>query len=162
MFDVTGLANYVEIFGFLLIFTLVYALLAKTKVLGENNFIHLFVSFIVAILFVVVPPATKYLTSVTPWIAVFFVVVVFIALTVAFVSGKTKLEDIMKPWVAWVFVIILILILLISAVQLFHPFAGLGPLKQWALQPRVYTALILFAVAAAAAWVVAHGGKPTG
>ena len=159
MFDITGLANYVEIFGFLLIFTLVYALLAKTKILGDNNFVHLLVSFIVAILFVVVPPATKYLTSVTPWIAVFFVVVVFILMTIGFVHGK--LEDVIKPGVAWAFVGIIILILLISAVQLFHPFSNMEPLKQWALQPRVYTALILFGVAAAAAWVVAHGGKVT-
>ena len=161
MFVITGLANYVEIFGFLLIFTLVYALLAKTKILGDNNFIHLFVSFIISILFVVVPPATKYITSITPWIAVFFVVVVFIVLTVTFISGKTKIEDVMNPGIAWAFVIIIIIILLISAIQLFHLFAGLEPLKQWALQPRIYTALILFAVAAAAAWVLAHGGKVT-
>lgn len=35
--DLTGLGTFMPIFAFLLVFTVTYALLAKTKILGDKN-----------------------------------------------------------------------------------------------------------------------------
>ncbi len=154
MIDLSGVAGHIELFGFLLIFLVTYALLAKTKVLGENQFLHLLISFTVAIIFVVVPPATKFVTSTLPWAAVFFVVLTLILATAALVHGK--LEDVMKPAVAWAFVGALLLVLLISAI---HTFGYVfQPSKQWFAQPQVYTAILLFVIAGIAAFILAKGG----
>ena len=64
--DLSGLGTFMPVFGFVLIFTVVYALLGKTKVLGEQKFVHIFVSFCVAIVFLISTNAVEYVKVTTP------------------------------------------------------------------------------------------------
>jgi len=48
--SVSAMGYFMPIFAFLLVFIVIYALLIKTKVLGENQPVMLFISFIFALL----------------------------------------------------------------------------------------------------------------
>src|SRR3990172_13038387 len=85
--DLSLIQNYLPILSFLLVFTVVFAVLAKTKVLGESKFVNLFVSFIVATIFVSLTSAREYVLSITPWFAVFVIVSLFL-LSIAGFAGK--------------------------------------------------------------------------
>ena len=80
--DLSGIGTLIPVFGFLLVFTVVFALLAKTKALGEQRWVHVFVSFVVAIITVASANAIEYVKTITPWFAAFVVSILFISLLV--------------------------------------------------------------------------------
>lgn len=163
----TNLAYFMPLFSFLLVFILTFALLAKTKMLGENAFIHTFVSFIVAIIFFISPTAQQFTKLSMPWVAVFLVCIVFILMTLAFVGGK--IENVVKtPIVGKAAIIVLLIIFLVSAIQVFGPAmspylpsgneAGASTdllyIKHILYSPSVIGAVLLLAVAAVVSWVL--------
>src|SRR3972149_8335366 len=85
--DLSLFQNYLPILSFLLVFTVVFAVLAKSKILGESKFVNLFVSFLVSTIFVSFTGARDYVNLVTPWFGVFIVISLFILALVGF-SGK--------------------------------------------------------------------------
>ena len=100
------------IYPFLLVFFIVFALLEKTKLLGENMFTNLLIGFIVAIIFTTMSSAQEYVETITPWFAVLLVALFFILVLIGL--SQQKIADIMKPGMVWVFLVALILIFLIS------------------------------------------------
>ena len=67
----TGLVNYfLPIFSFLLVFIVIYALLHKTKILGENQPILLLVSLIMASFFIVNVNLVEYVEFTASWFVV--------------------------------------------------------------------------------------------
>lgn len=153
--DLSGLSYFMPIFGFLFVFVIVYALLVKTKILGENMWINLIVSFIIAIIFATMASAQEYVQTVTPWFVI-LVIALFFMLVIIGLSPH-KLGDIMKPGFVWVFIIVLILVFLISAVKVFPFTFG----KIWynvagfvTTEARIAGAIILLIIAALAAWVI--------
>ena len=117
--DVSGLEFFLPIFSFLFVFIIVYALLFKTKVLGENKFILFLISFIMGIVFISFSSMELFVRTIMPW-AVVLIVVVFLVLLIAGMASK-DLGGIMKPWFAWIFIAILIIIFLIAAIKVFNP-----------------------------------------
>src|SRR3990172_9377480 len=85
--DLSLIQNYLPILSFLLVFTVMFAVLAKYKILGESKFVNLFVSFLVATIFVGLTSARDYVAFVTPWFAV-FVIAVFFLLVISGFAGK--------------------------------------------------------------------------
>lgn len=152
--DFSGLSTLIPIFGFLFIFTVIYALLAKTKILGENKFIHIFVSFCVAIIFVVSANAIEYVRVITPWFATFLVSLLFILIIVGLIRGK--IEDFFKPWFVWVILVILIAIFVGSAVYVFADVINtyFSTQKQFFLQPQIFGAVILIILAIITSWII--------
>lgn len=149
--DISGLEFFMPIFGFLFVFVIVYALLAKTKLLGDNKFINLLISFIVAIIFSIVSPVQKYVQTVTPWFVVLVIALFFILIIIGL--SQQKLGEIMKPWFVWVFIVALILVFLISATKVFSP-------VWWDVRDfitnegRIVGGILLLIIAVAAAWVI--------
>lgn len=121
--NITGLYFFMPIFSFLFVFIVIYAILIKTKLLGEGKFLSAVISFIVAIVFMSFSTATfsteQYVRTIIPWFAV-LVVCVFLVLVIAGLSAK-DLGVIMKPWFAWVVIVILILIFVLAAIRVFNP-----------------------------------------
>ena len=116
----TTLAYFMPLFSFLLVFILSFALLSKTKILGNNSFLHTFVSFIIAIIFFVSPTAQKFTKLSMPWVGVFIICLVLIMLTLAFVGGN--IEKVMpSPVLGKIAVVALLIIFLISASNVFGP-----------------------------------------
>lgn len=153
-----GLDYLTPILAFILVFVLMYALLGKTQILGENKFIHSLLSLIVAIVFVVAPNAREYTLTVTPWIVVFLVALFFIILIISFVRGN--IEDIVKnPAISFGLIGILVIIFLISGIQVFgsaiYSFLNLSTpveIKNVLLHPSVLGVIVLFIIAAAVSW----------
>ena len=161
-------AYIMPLFAFLLVFLVTYALLAKTKILGGSNFFHLFLSFIIAIIFVVAPSAQNFALVSTPWIAVFLISLFFIVMILSFVQGN--IDDLVKsPFVAIVLVGIVLIIFIISAINVFGPLiapylpghseASLTSqqayTKHFFLSPAVIGGVILLIIAALASWILA-------
>ncbi len=130
--DVSGISYFLPVFGFLLVFVVVYALLKKTQILGESEFANVMVGFVVAIIFVTMTAARRYVEVATPWVMVLFIVLLFILILVGMVH-KDKIGEIMKNWVLWVFVVAVILIFLIAAIKVFP-----GTVDSWIYDLKYY------------------------
>ena len=153
--DLSGLSYFMPIFGFLFVFVIVYALLLKTKILGDNMWINLIISFIIAIIFSVVSSTQEYVQTITPWFAVLVIALFFILVIIGL--SPHKLGEIMKPGFVWVFIILLILVFLVSAIKVFPSSFG----NAWnslvgfiTNEARIAGAIILLIIAAIAAWVI--------
>jgi len=149
--DLSLIQNYLPVLAFLLVFTVVFAVLAKTKILGESKFVNLLVSFIVATMFVSVTNAREYILNVTPWFAVFLVSMTFILLVMGF---SDKVPDGLKTGLGVVFVIGILVLFLISAFFSFSSDSFAVQIKNWIATPRIYGAVVLIVVAALASWII--------
>ena len=148
--DISGFSYFMPIFGFLFVFVIVYALLAKTKILGDNKFINVLISFIISIIFSLMLPAQEYVEIVTPWFAILAISLFFILILI--VLSQSKIESIMKPGFVWVFIIILILVFLFSAVKVF---AFWNPIFEFIdTRGRVFGGILLLVIAGFVAWVI--------
>jgi len=149
------------IMAFLFVFLVTYALLAKTKLLGGNTFIHFFISFIISILFAMSPTATEFTEMTVPWIAVLLVAVFSILLAFGLLHGNIE-EVVKSPLVGIIIVVIALIIFLVSALNVFGPFFAQylpGPtqkagLVSFLIHPSVIGAIILTIIAAVASWVL--------
>jgi len=71
--DISGLNYFMPVYGFLFVFLIVFAVLAKTKILGENKFINLIVSIIIGVIFLTMSSVQDYVQMITPWFAVLII-----------------------------------------------------------------------------------------
>jgi len=149
--DISFIGAYLPILSFLLVFVVLFAVLAKTKILGESKFVNLLVSFIVAIIFVSLTSAREYVINVTPWFAVFIILSAFILAMVGF-SGKIP-EEFTKG-LGILFVIGLIIVFLVSAYMTFSGAPVIEQIADWVKTPRVYGALILLVVGAIVSFIL--------
>ena len=152
--DLSGLGTFMPVFGFILVFTVVYALLGKTKVLGEQKFVHIFVSFCIAIVFLISANAIEYVKVTTPIFAAFIVSLLFIMLLVG--MFKKPEEFFQGKGFAIFLIIILLIIFVFSAIFVFAPIINQymsGP-KNFLLQPQILGVLILIGVTAFTAWLL--------
>jgi hypothetical protein len=121
--NIAGLYFFMPIFSFLFVFLIVYAILLKTKLLGEGKFVIALVSFVIAIIFMSFSTANfstdQYIRTIVPWFAV-LLVCVFLVLLLAGLSTK-DLGKIMTSKFAWVVIAILIVIFIIAAIRVFNP-----------------------------------------
>ena len=167
MADVSSLGYLMPLLAFLLVFIVSYALLAKTKILAVSNFWHIFLSLVIAIMFVVSPSASQFTMISTPWIAVFLIALFFIVMMLTFLHGN--LDEVVKsPAISIVLIVVLLIIFVISAVNVFGPLitsylpggseAALTPqqaqAKHFFVNPAVIGAIILLIIAAVASWVL--------
>ena len=132
-----------------------YALLAKLKLLGEQKYIHLLISFIIAIIFVAFTSTREIVIKATPWAAVLLVLVFFIMILVGFT--QKKMDDVIGPWLGWVVIILLVLIFLIIFMKVlgYNILNFLGDFNNIVQDyPKIFGALAILVVAALASWVI--------
>jgi len=119
--DVSNLGYFLPIAAFLLVFIVVYAILKKTKVLGESDGVMLFISFILAIFFVVEASLVEFVSFSSSWFAVLVIGVFFIMMLVAFTPGEKPLEMLTKgSWFAWVLIGLMVAIFIVSSSYVFN------------------------------------------
>lgn len=111
--DVTGLAEFSKLFVFILILVIVYAVLAYSKILGENKAIAWLIAFVLAIFVVITPIAAGAIAYISPWFVLAFVFFGFIIASMkmfgasgADISSYTSLKS--------VFGIIILIILIVG------------------------------------------------
>ncbi len=153
--DLSGLGTFMPVFAFMLVFVVVYALLSKTKLLGEHKFVHIFVSFCIGIIFIISANAIEYVKVTTPFFVAFMISLLFIMLIVGLFKGK--FEDFFKGnGFGWFLVVVLIVIFVFSALFIFAPLINqymAGP-KKFLLQPQILGVIILVALTVFASWLL--------
>ena len=76
--DVTGLQYFSNLFAFLFVWLVVYALLAYTKALGDNHLVHALIGLIIGLFALFSPVVTNAIINIAPWFALIFVFVMLI------------------------------------------------------------------------------------
>ncbi len=149
--SLSALNYFMPIFAFLFVFILVYAVLKKTKVLGDNDFVALFLPFIFATFFIVNVSLVEFVKSSTSWFVVFLVCLFMIILLISFTHGKV--EAIMKPWFAWVLLIALIVFFIVSSAYVFHWVINWTMILDW-FYTDWFGLVLLLAIAGVVSWIL--------
>jgi hypothetical protein len=114
--DVGLTQHFSVIFPILLVFVLVFALLEKTKLLGENKGLNSIVALCLAIMMLFIPGVVDVIAHIAPW----FVLILFflIMLLILLMAMGTKWETITKyasgefDIAHWIILILLIIVFL--------------------------------------------------
>ncbi|MFH1425801.1 MAG: hypothetical protein ABIG28_03700 [archaeon] len=164
--DPTAIAYFAPIAAFLIVFLVVYAILAKTKLFEESKWFNIFLSLFIATIFVSAGGAIKYIGAIVPWFAVLLVSLAFLLAFTGFV-GKPAMD--MNKGIGIAFVIILGLVFIISGFIIFSsaifpylPGPGFGSgdnlettiFLDWLYSPRVAGAILLIIISALVSWVL--------
>ena len=81
---------YAVIFPFLLIFAVMYGILLKTKVFGDNKTVNVLVSIIVAFIFVSFSQAVSFVNYLIPFIIAFLIAAILMLLIFTFMGAKEE------------------------------------------------------------------------
>lgn len=109
--DVSGLAYFSNIFVFLFVWLVVFAIFSWVKVLGSNKFIHALVGLLLAIFVLISPIATGIVASIAPFVAVIFVLVVLVSIAShMFGAGADAF-----PALKGVFIVFMVIIVVVAA-----------------------------------------------
>ncbi len=149
--DISLIQDYLPIITFFLIFTVVFAVLAKYKILGESKWVNLFVSFLVSTIFISLTSAREYVISITPWFAVFVIIALFFLAMVGFLG---KVPEGLTKGVGAVIAVLLLVVFLVSAYYTFSSATPVLKFADWITTPRIYGPLILLVVGALVSWVL--------
>ncbi|MBS3117517.1 hypothetical protein J4430_01400 [Candidatus Woesearchaeota archaeon] len=106
-----GLIAFLQpLFTFIFVFTILFAVLEKTKILGGNKGSHSLVALVIAMLVMLTPGVAEVLNIFTPWFVVFIIFLIFLALIfmAVGVSGDKVTAAFTQDWVAYLIGIIAI------------------------------------------------------
>lgn len=94
VFDFGILNQFSAVFVWLLIWTVVYAVLQVTKVLGANKGLDALIAICVAFFFTLSPELTKVIATMAPWFVIFIMFLFFIWLLGMFIGmSQSELRD---------------------------------------------------------------------
>lgn len=111
---------FLPIFAFLLVFVVVYAILKKTEILGDNSTVSLFISLIIAAFFIVQTQLVDFVVLTSSWMAVIAIILFFLFLALAFIPGKNNLDFITKGnWFGIVVFVLMIIFFLVASGYIF-------------------------------------------
>lgn len=148
MIDISGISYFLPIATFVLIFVVVFAILKKTEILGDNNFTMAIIGLIMAVIFVSFSDVRAYLEAVSPWFVVILILMFFVLLLSGFLLAK-DITKIARPGVAWVFIALVALAFILIAYNHF----GLAcnstflTIKHWVYEEDVSGSIVLGIVA---------------
>jgi len=176
MLNTALLKFFMPVFIFMFVFALMYALLIKTKIIGDSPFPVLVMSFVIAIVFVVTPAAFKFTNVITPWLVVFIISLLFIFLILSWLEvykfgGEGFGAAVGNTWVAWLVFVVILAIFIFAGIATFGPM--LSPVagtesssgiigegvKATLFHPAILGLALLFVIAAVTSWVIGIKGK---
>jgi len=168
--DLSFITYFAPIWVFLAVFGITYGLLFKTKILGENKWPLLFVSFVIATIFISAASIEQYVSTVIPWMVILILALFFILLLTSFVGEDTKF---MNKGIGIALVILVMVIFVISGVKVFYsvlsPYfpgssvygEGVGPEQiifiEWLFSGPVIGALFLLILSGIVSWILVKG-----
>lgn len=119
--DINILNYFIPVFIFLFVFTVFFAILQKTKVLGANAGMDALISFSVAMLFMFVSEARQLVTIIAPWLVILLVILMSLLLVFMFLGVKAEtISDAMsESGTVWTILILLVIALVIAFTQVF-------------------------------------------
>lgn len=117
------LGSLLPFFVALFAWVITYAIVSKTKVIGENKNLTAIVSLMAAIFVIALPDVTRMVTLIVPWFFFLFLFLMLVATGFLFVSGGTNFEGIYnalgKESTTWVFIVIGGLIIAFAAASVY-------------------------------------------
>lgn len=167
--DISYVFYFMPVFSFLFVFIVTYAVLAKSKVLGDER-INLLVSLIMAIIFLNFSSLELYVRTITPWFVVLLVCLLFVLMLIGFI-GNDLMKKMVTKGFGWALVIILLIIFLIAAIRVFNPMfhpdlivtSGNGPGMIYQLRQvfdtRIGGSVLLLVIAGVVAWFLTSKAK---
>ena len=109
-------------FPFLLVFFIVFAILEKTKILGENKKqLNALIAFVIGLIFIAFAYPVDVVNNLILFLSVAVVVVFIAMITWGFISGETKIESKGVKIGALVVVIIAVVIAVLWATGAYDP-----------------------------------------
>jgi hypothetical protein len=161
--DLSGLNYLLPIFSFLLVFVVAYAVLLKTKIVGDSNYTQLFTAFLIATVFVLALKPRDFILSIVPWFAIIIVMAFFILALTGFVgeSGKKLGEGISKG-----LIVALLVLFVISAFFVFSDYyapylpggsggnSNISGFFSWFYNSRIFGGVILILISLIVSWVL--------
>ena len=152
--SLSALSWFVPIFAFLLVFIVVYAMLVKTKILGDSPAVLLFISFILAAFFIVQASLVEFIQFGSAWFGVLIVGLFFLLVILAFLPGKEPLAFLTKSsWFSWVILGIIIAFFIISSAYVFNWTTNWELFQDW-FSTDVAGMIILLIIAAIVSWKI--------
>lgn len=141
---------------FLLVFVLVFAVLQKTKVLGDGKKqIDALVALAIGLILIAVPKARDFITNITPWLAVGLVVILIYLLLYGFVSSDKEKGIKLEKWMVTTFAILSV----IFVVALVLVFSGFWTKITSGVNGGTWLPTIIFVVVIAVAFALVVGKK---
>lgn len=166
--DLSFFVYFLPIISFLVVFMVSYAVLTKAKIFDVAPFWNIFLSFLVAVVFVISPGPRTFVESIIPWFAI-LLISFFLILVLFGLSGFTGWNQ----TAAKVFGIALLVLFVVSGVIIFSSYfspylpwnsgAGANPdvrtIVDWTFSPRVFGAILLIGVSALVSYFLVGFGK---
>ncbi len=95
-----GLAQHFNvIFPVLLVFVIIFALLEKSKIFGDNKGLHSLIALCIAMMMLFVPGVIQVIGIMAPWFVLIFLLVIFFFLLL--LAFGTKMDAITKVASSW-------------------------------------------------------------
>lgn len=141
---------------FLLVFVLVFAILQKSKLLGDGKAqIDALIALVIGLIVIGFPTPRDYIVTMIPWLAVALVVLLIVFLVYGFVASDNKdglkMPDWVKKssiWIAIIFAIILVIVIT----------GGWDTITGWYEDSKIVGNVLVIAAIGIALWI-ALGGK---
>jgi len=113
--DVTALESFSIIFVFLLVWVGSYAILLYTKVLGQNQFVSIIISLVIAFLTIISPLATLIVKSILPFVAVALLLIIVVS-SASGMLGKFDADAL--PGLKGILIVILVIALVVGSLAI--------------------------------------------
>lgn len=165
----TGFLNFLlPVFAFLLVYSILFGILQKSKFLTDSTSINTWVAFAISIFFLLAPGAIGFVSVIAPWFVV-LVIAAFSLLLIFFFMG-VKVETIERvareeASVRWTIIIISIIILIVGLTSVFGPIFGTpadqaggmgGEIQRSIFDPQVLTTVFILLVIGQAVRLIAQ------
>lgn len=145
---------------FIFLFAVLYALISKIELFGENKSVHAFIAFSSALLVVFIPETKALINFMTPWFVIFIILIIFLLIAIMALGIKqSEIADWLKnvsPGTTTTVIVVVLIIFLFACYKVFGSVlapAGPGELGLWAaikrviLQPKVLGVLFFLLIA---------------
>lgn len=130
--SISAIGYFMPIFAFLLVFIVVYALLVKTKVLGDSQPVMLFISFILSAFFIVEASLVEFVQFSSAWFGVGVIGLFFLIVVLAFIPGIDIGAFFGKGnWFAWTLLGVVIVFFIVSSAYVFNWVTSWGVIQSW-------------------------------
>ncbi len=141
------------IIAFLFVFILVYAILKKTEILGDNNAVAIFIALILAVFFIANVQLVDFVKFSSAWIGV-FVVCLFLILLLVGLMGKDALKLVTESkGVGGAIVFLVIVFFIISSAYTFNWAVNWDKISSW-FTTDWFGLILLLVVAGIVGWVL--------
>jgi len=151
---VSAIGYFMPIFAFLLVFIVIYALLFKTKVLGDNQPIMLFISFILASFFIVQASLVEFVKFTSAWFSVIVIGVFFLIALLGFLPGKEPFAFLGKGnWFSWAVLGAIVVFFIISSSYVFNWVVNWEVIQGW-VDTSWFGMIMLLIIAAVVSWKI--------